>query len=105
MEIRPALHAHLEWPAQHNPLRAATVVDAFWSKGYGATSTRDLAQQTGLSVTSLYNAFGDKQSLFRHALRHYLDETLKARIQRLEESLPPADAITAFGPRDGRPAG
>ncbi|MGY3483302.1 fructose-1,6-bisphosphatase I [Bradyrhizobium sp. USDA 4011] len=25
MEIRPALHAHLEWPAQHNPLRAATV--------------------------------------------------------------------------------
>ena len=25
MEIRPALHAHLEWPTQHNPLRAATV--------------------------------------------------------------------------------
>lgn len=72
------------------------IADAFWSNGYAATSTRELAELTGLTVTSLYNAFGDKQALFQRALEHYLETTLKERIQRLEESLPPAEAIAAF---------
>jgi TetR/AcrR family transcriptional repressor of nem operon len=72
------------------------VAEAFWARGYEATSTRDLAQRTGLTVTSLYNAFGDKQSLFQLALRHYLDTTLKERIHRLEASLAPSEAIAAF---------
>ncbi|KLD64864.1 TetR/AcrR family transcriptional regulator [Dyella japonica] len=72
------------------------VAEAFWAHGYEGTSTRDLAQRTGLTVTSLYNAFGDKQSLFQLALQHYLDTTLKERIHRLEESLAPTEAIVAF---------
>lgn len=72
------------------------VAEAFWAHGYEATSTRDLAQRTGLTVTSLYNAFGDKQALFQRALQHYLDATLRERIDRLEQTLAPGEAIAAF---------
>ena len=72
------------------------VAEAFWTRGYEATSTRDLAQRTGLTVTSLYNAFGDKQALFQRALQHYLDATLRERIDRLEQTLAPSEAIAAF---------
>jgi TetR/AcrR family transcriptional repressor of nem operon len=71
-------------------------VDAFLTKGYEATSTRDLVKCTGLTQPSLYNAFGDKRALFRHALDHYLDQTLRSRISRLEGSLQPGRAIAAF---------
>ena len=43
-------------------------VDCFWREGYEATSVRDLAARMGITGTSLYNAFGDKRSLFRQAL-------------------------------------
>ncbi len=72
------------------------VADAFWARGYEATSTRELAERTGLTVTSLYNAFGDKRALFQRALEHYLDATLRERIDRLEKSLAPSEAIAAF---------
>lgn len=70
--------------------------DAFWARGYEATSTRDLVKATGLTQPSLYNAFGDKRGLFLRALEHYLDTTLRERITRLEASSTPGGAITAF---------
>ena len=72
------------------------VAEAFWTHGYEGTSTRDLVQYTGLTQPSLYNAFGDKRALFLRALDHYLEHTLRERIQRLESSMPPDRAITAF---------
>ncbi|BAN24834.1 TetR/AcrR family transcriptional regulator [Caballeronia insecticola] len=72
------------------------VADAFWTHGYDGVSTRDLVQYTGLTQPSLYNAFGDKRALFLRALDHYLEHTLRERIQRLESSLTPSRAITAF---------
>jgi TetR/AcrR family transcriptional repressor of nem operon len=74
----------------------AAARDAFWARGFEATSTRELVRATGLSQPSLYNAFGDKRSLFRAALAYYLDETLSERIARLEASSSPALAITQF---------
>ena len=46
-------------------------MDAFWEKGYEATSLADLCIRTGLHKGSLYQAFGDKHELFMQALRHY----------------------------------
>ncbi|KJS55802.1 TetR/AcrR family transcriptional regulator [Streptomyces rubellomurinus] len=46
-------------------------MDTFWSKGYTATSTDDLAASTGMLRGSLYNAFGGKRQLFELALRRY----------------------------------
>lgn len=71
-------------------------VQCFWSRGFDATSVRDLAGSMGITGASLYNAFGDKRELFRRALNHYLDQSVRERISRLEGSLPPADAIAAF---------
>src|ERR1700761_5607536 len=72
------------------------VADAFWTHGYEGTSTRDLVQYTGLTQPSLYNAFGDKRALFRRALEHYLDHTLRSRLARLESEFAPALAVTAY---------
>ena len=46
-------------------------MDAFWTKGFEATSMADLCSCTGLHKGSLYQAFGDKHKLFMDALRHY----------------------------------
>ena len=48
-------------------------MEAFWEKGYEATSLADLCQCTGLHKGSLYQAFGDKHQLFMRALKHYAD--------------------------------
>jgi TetR/AcrR family transcriptional repressor of nem operon len=48
-------------------------MDAFWAKGYEATSMADLCCCTGLHKGSLYQAFGDKHTLFMNALKHYAD--------------------------------
>ena len=75
-------------------LDAAT--DCFWRDGYEATSVRDLAARMGITGTSLYNAFGDKRSLFRQALQRYAERSTCERILRLERTLPPKQAIRSF---------
>ena len=56
---------------------------------------RDLAEQMGITGASLYNAFGDKRSLYHQAFVHYLERTVHERVARLEK-LPPALAIRTF---------
>jgi TetR/AcrR family transcriptional repressor of nem operon len=78
----------------------AAVLDAaierFWQRGYEATSVRDLADEMSIAGASLYNAFGDKRSLYIRALNRYLDQSFRERINRIEPNLPPRDAIIAF---------
>lgn len=78
----------------------ASAIDAatllFWSRGYEATSTRDLAESMGISGASLYNTFGDKRTLYRLALDRYIERGLCDRIKRYETQLAPRDAIVAF---------
>ena len=71
-------------------------IECFWHRGYEATSVRDLAENMGISAPSLYNAYGDKHKLFMQALEHYLDHSTRARIKRLENSLPPKRAVQKF---------
>ncbi|CCQ72249.1 TetR/AcrR family transcriptional regulator [Magnetospira sp. QH-2] len=55
------------------------VVEVFWSRGFEATSIQDLEGATGLKRGSLYNAFGDKATLFQEALSHYLEQSVVRR--------------------------
>jgi TetR/AcrR family transcriptional repressor of nem operon len=71
-------------------------IGCFWSQGYQATSLRELVDNMGITGASLYNAFGDKRSLFRRALNHYVDESVRERMTRLESSFPPREAIESF---------
>lgn len=68
-------------------------IRCFWSQGYEATSVRDLAGSMGLTGASLYNAFGDKRSLFRRALERYLDQGIRKLIARWEQEPSPTAAI------------
>jgi len=71
-------------------------VHRFWMYGYEATSVRDLAHDMGISSASLYNAFGDKSTLFKRALAHYVESSFGDRISRFEGTLAPRQAIEAF---------
>ena len=68
----------------------------FWADGFGGTSVRDLGEAMGLGQASVYNAFGDKRALFTRCLDRYLDANMRARIARVEQSLPPRAAIETF---------
>jgi len=68
----------------------------FWADGYASTSVRDLGDAMGIGQASVYNAFGDKRALFTQCLDRYLDANMRARIARLEKSLPPRQAIETF---------
>src|SRR5271169_3130042 len=68
----------------------------FWAGGFAATSVRDLGGAMGLGQASVYNAFGDKRALFTQCLDHYLAANMRARIARVEKTLPPRQAIETF---------
>ena len=70
-------------------------LNCFWSRGFEATSVRDLAQEMGITGASLYNAFGDKRALYERAFAHYVESTVGDRIARLQD-LAPLDAIEGF---------
>jgi TetR/AcrR family transcriptional repressor of nem operon len=67
----------------------------FWSYGYEATSTRDLATSMGITGASLYNAFGDKRSLYQRVLHHYIESSLDERLLRYAP-LAPRVALETF---------
>jgi TetR/AcrR family transcriptional repressor of nem operon len=71
-------------------------IQCFWAKGFEATSMRDLIDCMGITGASVYNAFGDKQSLYCKALAHYLESNFGERVARLESTQPPRQAIETF---------
>jgi AcrR family transcriptional regulator len=48
------------------------MISVFWQHGYDASSVVMLTEACGLGAPSLYNAFGDKRTLFLEALDRYL---------------------------------
>jgi TetR/AcrR family transcriptional regulator, transcriptional repressor for nem operon len=55
-----------------------TALDLFWSHGLAATSMPDLARATGVQRGSLYNAYGDKETIFLRAFDLYATRFLEA---------------------------
>jgi TetR/AcrR family transcriptional repressor of nem operon len=70
--------------------------ECFWSRGFEATSVRDLTGSMGIAGPSLYNAFGGKRGLFTAALDHYCSRTMRERIARLDAGTKGAAAIEAY---------
>lgn len=56
----------------------------FWGKGYEATSLQGLLEATRLSKSSLYESFGNKQSLFEAAFSRYVESRAAHLLERLE---------------------
>jgi TetR/AcrR family transcriptional repressor of nem operon len=68
---------------------------AFWANGYEATSLADLVSVTGLHKGSLYQAFGDKHSLFVQTLNRYLQNIRQYKTQILQNADSPLGGIRA----------
>lgn len=63
-------------PRQFDEARAVEAAcQEFWEKGFEGTSTEGLCRATGLTRSSLYNAFHSKERLFGRALMHYVTTT------------------------------
>ena len=71
-------------------------VHLFWDHGYEATSMQDLVDAMGINRGSIYATYGGKRELFLMALRAYDERMRKQALLRLEEKLPPREAIRAM---------
>jgi TetR/AcrR family transcriptional repressor of nem operon len=61
-------------------------IEIFWHKGYNGTSAQDLVTHLGLSRSSLYDTFGDKQKLFIKSLKKYQKQAQDQIIQIFDAS-------------------
>jgi AcrR family transcriptional regulator len=85
----------------------AAAVDVFRRNGYAAAAISDLTEATGLSRSSLYQRFHDKDGLFQEALAAYTQRVLRrmnsAKADTARERL--KALLRAFLPDRSRPAG
>lgn len=85
--------------------------DAFWRLGYEGTAISDLEAATGLSRSSLYQAFGSKQRLFAASLDAYIRGFITPLLEPLEAPDADPSSVEQFVERtaqlfseDGPPA-
>ena len=80
---------------EHGPvlLRA---LDVFWRQGYAATTIDNLATAMGLNKPSLYNAYGDKQRIYRQALAAFVAQVKDEVGTALASSADIRAALQAF---------
>jgi AcrR family transcriptional regulator len=55
----------------------ATAAEAFVENGYGATSVRDIAEQSSMTSGAIYGHFTNKANLLGEAVRYRIDEDLE----------------------------
>ena len=67
--------------------------ELFWRQGYEATSMQDLVDELGVSRSSLYATFGDKDRLFQASLQHYCVSEAGPRHALLHGDRPVLDAL------------
>lgn len=88
----------------------SAAVGVFWRYGYATASISDLTEATGLSRSSIYQRFGDKDGLFNEALERYVERVItrmestrkasaKESVEALLRDFFPAD------PKAQRPSG
>jgi TetR/AcrR family transcriptional repressor of nem operon len=63
----------------------ALALDVFWRKGLHDATMQDLAAATGVQRGSLYNAYGDKESIFLRAFDQYAGQFLETAANALAE--------------------
>nr|WP_282598145.1 TetR/AcrR family transcriptional regulator [Pseudomonas protegens] len=80
-------------PKEFDPEQIAdAAMQVFWRRGYAATSIQDLVEGTGLSRSSLYNAFDSKHGLYTCALKRYQQMT-SANIELLGADAPARELV------------
>jgi TetR/AcrR family transcriptional repressor of nem operon len=67
-------------------------VEVFWTKGFDATSLRDLLEAMDLSKSSFYQTYGSKGELYLRCIDRYRDRVADRMMQDLRR----ADSARAF---------
>lgn len=67
----------------------------FWNKGYANTTMQELAEVTGVQRGSLYNAYGDKETLFLRVFALYR-ERYAAQMREALDKPRLRDALRSF---------
>ncbi|WP_193173149.1 TetR/AcrR family transcriptional regulator [Nisaea nitritireducens] len=87
-------------------------MQAFWRRGYEATSVQDLVEATGINRGSMYDTFTDKRGLFQAAVDFYISNVSAKRLSKMLETESALEAIRtyfedliAFSVGDGRKLG
>ena len=75
-------------------IRAAR--DLFWERGYASTSLADLEAATGLSRSSLYQAYDSKRALFDRAVQSYCQEFVWPIVAPMEVDGAGRDEVVGF---------
>ncbi|KAA3452772.1 TetR family transcriptional regulator [Mesorhizobium sp. SARCC-RB16n] len=65
----------------------------FWEHGYEATSLAMLREAMGLTPPQIYNAFTDKETLFRKALMRYHETEIGFALEALSAPVSTGEAI------------
>ncbi len=71
-------------------------MEVFWEEGYEAASIDDVTHATGLSRSSIYQAYGSKRGLLDATLDHYLTGQVGHMLSGLEREGSRLDDIVGF---------
>lgn len=90
----------------------AKALELFWERGFEATSMSELTEAMGMSPSSIYSTWGDKEGLFRAALNRYVEGPGSYLVKALSEPGTSRQAFARLFDRaadqltlDGRPSG
>ncbi|RZJ39719.1 MAG: TetR/AcrR family transcriptional regulator, partial [Brevundimonas sp.] len=90
----------------------SSALTVFWAKGYADASMADLTGAMGVNAPSLYAAFGNKEGLFREAVRLYTDREGATLWRSMREAPTAREAVeglllatAAVSGQCGRPQG
>ena len=85
---------------RHSSFNTETVLEnsltLFWSRGFSASSLRQLEEVTELHPGSLYHHFKSKEGLYVSALNYYLEHQMQDRINKYLTDNSPLDGIRRF---------
>jgi TetR/AcrR family transcriptional repressor of nem operon len=71
-------------------------LELFRVRGFQYTSFTDLTKELGVSRQSLYDTYGDKQTLFHAALKRYLDRAIDFVRRQLADPAPVRQVLTTI---------
>lgn len=84
-------------PRAYDPdVALARAMDAFWERGYAATSLDEISAATGMNRPSLYAAFGDKHAIYMKAVERYCSEVRRLADKVLAPDRPLRDGLRQF---------
>jgi TetR/AcrR family transcriptional repressor of nem operon len=71
-------------------------LELFRARGFKHTSFADLVGELGVSRQSLYDTYGDKQTLYQTALKRYLDRAIDGMRRKLADPAPVREVMAGL---------